>query len=317
MDNTIRKNEICVIGQPRCDFVFSSTRACFIAYGFEESTLEMALLRKLLEARGIQAVEAGGSLAPAQSAFCAKICSRIITAQFCAVFLNNEEDVGREIPNANVNMEYGLMLGFNKYVIPFQRDSQKLPFNVAGLDTVKYNVRDFEVKAAAAIDQAIIETQQKSASAVPLDQQLSTFLLSRKALYASVDNQGDKNLFNMGNPLGFYLLHDFSGLEYIYFGNFTMFRPEVILWRINMLEEILVSRASSIPQRQIDGIVETVAQMNVASRLLSNIKIWVVVTSNEDKTKIVEGLRTTSHAVDVFALSDVSSVLAQLVDAGV
>jgi hypothetical protein len=40
---------------------------------------------------------------------------------------------GAEIPNANVTMKYGLMLGFNKYVIPFQRASQQLPFNVSGL----------------------------------------------------------------------------------------------------------------------------------------------------------------------------------------
>jgi predicted nucleotide-binding protein len=137
MDKRIRKNEICIIGLPRCDFVFSATRTCFIAYGFKESPLEMAILKKLLEERGIQPVEAGGSLAPGQNAFCAKICSKIIAAQFCIVLINNDTVDGKEIPNANVNMEYGLMLGFNKFVLPFQRESQKLPFNVAGLDTVK------------------------------------------------------------------------------------------------------------------------------------------------------------------------------------
>jgi hypothetical protein len=33
MDKTIRRNQICVVGLPRCDFVFSSTPTCFIAYG--------------------------------------------------------------------------------------------------------------------------------------------------------------------------------------------------------------------------------------------------------------------------------------------
>lgn len=143
MDKTIRPNQICIIGLPRCDFVFSSTRSCFIAYGFSDSALEMNILRNLLESRGIQPVEAGGALAPGQQAFCAKICSKIITSQFCIVLINNEESERGEIPNANVNMEYGLMLGFNKYVIPFQRASQKLPFNVAGLDTVKYTDSEF------------------------------------------------------------------------------------------------------------------------------------------------------------------------------
>ena len=137
MDKRIRKNDICIIGLPRCDFVFSSTRSCFIAYGFEDSPLEMTIIKSILEDRGIQAIEAGGTLAPGQNAFCSKICSKIIAAQFCVVLLNNDEKDGNEIPNANVNMEYGLILGFNKYVVPFQRKSQKLPFNVAGLDTVK------------------------------------------------------------------------------------------------------------------------------------------------------------------------------------
>ena len=51
MDKRIRRNEICVIGLPRCDFVFSSTRSCFIGYGFKESTLEMTILKKLLQTR--------------------------------------------------------------------------------------------------------------------------------------------------------------------------------------------------------------------------------------------------------------------------
>jgi hypothetical protein len=110
MDNSIRRHEICIVGLPRCDFVFSSTRTCFIAYGFQESPFEMAILRRVIEEHGLQPVEAGGALAPGQNAFCAKICSKIITAQFCAVLLNNEQSEGLEIPNANVNMEYGLDL---------------------------------------------------------------------------------------------------------------------------------------------------------------------------------------------------------------
>jgi predicted nucleotide-binding protein len=175
MDKTIRKNEICIIGLPRCDFVFSSTRSCFIAYGFRDSTLEMTILRHLLEQKGIVPVEAGGSLAPGQHAFCAKICSKIITSQFCIVLINNEETERGEIPNANVNMEYGLMLGFNKYIIPFQRASQTLPFNIAGLDTIKYNNQDFERLASTAIEQAIQETRQDAPQTLPVDQGIWNF----------------------------------------------------------------------------------------------------------------------------------------------
>ncbi len=69
MDKRIRRNELCVIGLPKCDYVFSSTRSCFIGYGFGESSLEMSILRHLLSDRGIEPVEAGGTVAPAQNAW--------------------------------------------------------------------------------------------------------------------------------------------------------------------------------------------------------------------------------------------------------
>ena len=216
MDKRIRRNEICIIGLPRCDFVFSSTRTCFIAYGFKESPLEMSVLRKLLEERTIQPVEAGGELAPAQSAFCAKICSKIITSQFCIVLINNDLVNGKEIPNANVNMEYGMMLGFNKYVIPFQKEGQSLPFNVSGLDTVKYDPTDFERLATHALDQAIEATRQEMFQPVMPDQILEVFLFTKKTVVTAINTEGDRSLYQTGAPLGFNLLNDFSGLNYVW-----------------------------------------------------------------------------------------------------
>lgn len=107
VDTRIRKNERCVIGLPACDYVFSSTRSCFIAYGFATSALERDLLKGILQERGIEPVEAGGQIDPGKFVFCTKICSKIIVAQFCVVLLNRDT-AGH---NANVNIEYGLMLG--------------------------------------------------------------------------------------------------------------------------------------------------------------------------------------------------------------
>lgn len=313
MDNRIRRNEICVVGLPRCDFVFSATRTCFIAYGFNESSLEMSILKKLLEARGIQPVEAGGSLAPGQNAFCAKICSKIITSQFCIVLMNNDEDNGAEIPNANVNMEYGLMLGFNKYVIPFQRESQKLPFNVAGLDTVKYANKDFERKAAEAIDQAVKSTQQEQMSPVDWNQVLDAFLLSKKTVVTPLDTDGDRNMFRFGQPLGFNLLNDFSGLNYIYFGNFTAVRPEVALWRLRTLREILDGRRASIDTQVKLGIVNA-EHKPILDSLFGKFRIWLAVTSGEDKRLILEELQRApiGYEVEIFSLADVETELAKL-----
>jgi hypothetical protein len=271
----------------------------------------MSILRRVLEEKGIQPVEASGALAPAQNAFCAKICSKIITSQFCAVLLNNEESGGREIPNANVNMEYGLMLGFNKYVIPFQRASQKLPFNVAGLDTIKYTNTDFERLSGDAVDCAIRETQQDAPPPFSPDQILGVFLLIKKALITPINNDGDRNIYQIGSPLGFNLLNDFSGMNYMYFGNFTALRPEVIVWRTKLLNEILDGRRATLGNRVQAGIA-TEAQAKLFDELLCRLQIWLIVTSDEEKSIVKQTLGSLNYSFEVFSVDEVKSELAKL-----
>lgn len=306
MDKRIRRNEICVIGQPRCDFAFSSTRTCFIAYGFEESTLEMTILKKLLEKEGIQPLEAGGSLAPGQSAFCAKICSKVITSQFCIILLNNDKRKGQEIPNANVNMEYGLMLGFNKYVIPFQRAEQKLPFNVSGLDTIKYTNKDFEQKATTAIIEAITATAQEDVPTDSADQQLQMFFLGRNMLVAPLDSDGERNIYRLGETVGFNLLNDFTGDRYIFFGRFATLRPESVIWRLRKFNELLNGRRSSIPSRVKAGIA-TPEEAQLVEQLFNTLHILIVVTSKDDKSQVETGLvnQSIDYPVEVLCIDDV------------
>ncbi|MHB9041410.1 MAG: hypothetical protein ACYC4T_12215 [Melioribacteraceae bacterium] len=285
MDKRIRKNEICIIGLPRCDYVFSSTRSCFIAYGFEDSPLEMNILKAILESKDIECVEAGGKLAPAQSAFCAKICSKIITSQFCIVLLNNREEKEIEIPNANVNMEYGLMLAFNKYVIPFQRKEQKLPFNVAGLDTIKYTNNDFKRLVEEAIEDAIEKTKQETPLDAGIDQVLDTFLLLKKTTFASIEDVGERQIFELGRKFGFYLLNDFSGFTYTFLGNFTNLRAETSLWRIRLLNELWNERIKSVPDRIKLGVASK-EMIPLLVEVLSKMQIWVIVNSKIEKEKI-------------------------------
>ncbi len=310
MDKTIRRNEFCIIGLPRCDFVFSSTRNCFIAYGFDESTLEMTILKNLLREEGIQADEASGTLAPAQNAFCVKICSKIITSQFCIVLINNDIKNGEEVPNANVNMEYGLMLGFNKCVLPFQRESQRLPFNVAGLDTIKYNQGNFEQKAKEAIKRAIELTNQTAPPQVAFDQIIQAFIITKKALYTSVDNPGDRAVFDLGNPLGFNLLNDFSGFKYIFMGNFSALRVEAVLWRVKMLDKIIQERLSSVGKRVKTGIMLK-HQAGLFRKVFKEAEVWLIVTSNEDKSKVVDNIKAQPLKLKttVFSREDIISEL--------
>ncbi|HEV8482463.1 MAG TPA: hypothetical protein VGV87_02800 [Blastocatellia bacterium] len=272
----------------------------------------MNILRHLLTARGIEPVEAGGTLAPAQNAFCAKICSKVITSQFCVILLNNDVRDGTEIPNANVNMEYGLMLGFNKYVIPFQRQTQTLPFNVAGLDTVKYTNENFEAKAAHALDLAIPATTQESGPAIKPDQILDAFLLTQQVLVVPLNTQGDQNLFELGRPLGFNMLMTFDGMRYRYFGNFTTLRPETVVWRIRTLQQIFAARFGSLPERIKLGLA-TVGNNDAAAlkMFLEQLQIWVLVTSDGegDTLRAAVAEAQVFCPVRVFAISDIAAAL--------
>ncbi len=231
MDNRVRKNEICIVNLPSCGYVFSSSPSCFIAYGFSRSPLEMEILRSLLKERRIEAYEAGGALAPGQQVFCLKICSKIIQSQFCIVLLNNET-VGRvQKPNANVHMEYGLMLGFNKYILPFQHEAYRLEFNVAGLDTIKYDNTSFRAKAAEAIDYAISQSNQLR-TAAPVSPDVGSYLLLHGGIVSPVEGPGDRAIYQLGAVCGFNLLNDYTGNRYMYFGNFPTLQPSVIVWRV-------------------------------------------------------------------------------------
>lgn len=308
MDKRIRRNEICIIGQPRCDFVFSATRSCFIAYGFNESSLEMTIIKNIIKSNFIEAIEAGGITAPAQNAFCAKICSKIINSQFCIVLLNSDIEEDKEIPNANVNMEYGLMLGFNKYIIPFQKEGQNLPFNVAGLDTIKYNSRNFETKAEKEIQDAIKHTKQDEPNSAGFDQVLTTFLLVKKAVVVRVDTPGDRAIFDLGSPIGFNLLTDFKGLTYIFLGNFSALRPEVVLWKVRMLDNIFSERIETFAERVKVGIL-TAEQAETLKPMLKKTMVWLLVTSTSDKDKIIKDLKRKpiSLSTEVFSVEEIHS----------
>jgi hypothetical protein len=311
-DTRIRKNERCVIGLPVCDYVFSSTRTCFIAYGFSTSGLELSILKRILSERGMGAVEAGGRLEPGTFAFCTKICSQIIVSQFCIVLANNDKKRGREVANPNVHMEYGLILGHNKYVIPFQRDDQGLPFNVAPLDTIKYNTSNFETLATRAIEQAITATSQ-SQPAPNIDQVISLFLLIKNATLVNIQNNTfERAVYDLGHHFGFNLLVQFDGLSYIFLGNFAAFHAHAVLWRLSKLLEILDARLAAVPTRVEAGFA-TQDATGAVEFFIKRLKIWLVIADTAaDEVKGWMRDATLPAECEVFTMTEVSEAVSKL-----
>ena len=315
MEETYKRNENCIVGLPRCDYVFNSNRSCFIAYGFKASSLEMEILKGILKENNIEVHEAGGELEPGKNAFCTKICSKIITSQFCLVLLNMDDKEGVKMPNANVNMEYGLMLGFNKYIIPFQRESESLPFNVSGLDTIKYNQSNFKTKAEKAIKRAIEQTKPKPQENLPPDRIIERFLMVNDAFMVPLDDVGNKNVYDLGSPFGYYLLNDFTGLKYYYLGIFNMLDLDKIKWRLNKLQQVLKARFSedALLQKIELGITDENGVM-AALRLLENMEGWIVVQTDDDKRTIEDFCKNLDFPFSIFSLSEINQ---KVIDEGI
>lgn len=311
VDTRIRKNERCVIGLPACDYVFSSTRSCFIAYGFATSALERDILKGILQERGIEPVEAGNLIDPGKFVFCTKICSKIIVSQFCIVLINKDA-AG---PNANVNMEYGLMLGHNKYVIPFQRSDEHLPFNVAGLDTVKYDQGSFRRLAVEAIDRAISETSQHM-PVQTFSANVELFLLIKNSTVVNLQNDpGDRQIYDLGSSFGFNLIRRFDGLSYIFLGNFSTLQGRAVIWRVSKLFELIDARLGSVPIRVAIGLAAD-ATIKALEILFQRLEIWLIVSSEMEQHEVNSWLSNSDRALrfplEVFTIDQVNKTVSEI-----
>jgi hypothetical protein len=311
VDNLIRKNENCIVGALTCGYVFFSQPACFIAYGYKTSPLEVGLVKTILARHHIEPIEAGDNVTPGQTVFCKKICSKIIVSRFCISFINYDEaEKELLVPNANVFMEYGLMLGLQKYVIPFQKEDHRLPFNVAGLDTIKYRADNFSDLAEKAIAKAVKDTSSEASKETPIDDVLEAFFLSNDLLVVPLNNQNEKDMASLGAPLGYVLLNDFFGVKNIFFGNFINLKIDLIVWRLRKVQEIMKARIESIGIKgRLQGLSEE--QIRFSVNLCSITEFWVMVDTDETKKAVLEQTKPLGFTVRV---DSIHSVMSEMTD---
>jgi hypothetical protein len=235
-----KANEQCVIGMPSCGYGFNSSKLCFIARPADgEFQLEEDILRQLLTDKNYDTYVAVQRIDPGKLVFCTKICSKIITSQFCIVLLNpsiHREHPSIKIPNPNVHLEYGMMLSFHKHVIPMQRESEQLAFNIYPIDTVKYSPQDFTKKAEGAIEDAIIRFKTKEPPGRPIGTASDVYKYFSIQGLRFTDTSTDQvalAIFNLGAQYGFNLFNSVN--EIVFFGFFHEEEPLEILFRTRFL----------------------------------------------------------------------------------
>ena len=103
---------------------------------------------------------------------------------------------------------------------------------------------------------------------------------------------------------------NFEGLAYVFFGNFTMLRSEVALWRIRTLSEIIKGRQSTFGARRDLGLL-TAKQAMLAETLFDNLRTFVVVTSDRQRDAMAEELAANPlpNTPGIVSLADVDRAL--------
>jgi hypothetical protein len=281
-----RINDSCIIGLPTCGYAFNSARMAFIAIpADEEFNLELDVIQDLLRDKGYESFVALQRVDPAKLAFCTKICSKIITSQFCIVLLNSSQHRDHpevRIPNPNVHLEYGLMMAFKKYVLPLQRDGDALAFNIQPLDTIKYTKGNFRARVEGAIDAAILATGTTTRSTRPIISSpiLVKYLAVRGLRFANVRLVETANVFALGSPFGFNLL---EGREVVFVGLFdeesakeVVFRLKLLLQNLHQTREAFEAPTTRRSPEELEGI----------RAWWSRVRIQVVASKEIEKDRI-------------------------------
>jgi hypothetical protein len=140
--------------------------------------------------------------------------------------------------------------------------------------------------------------------------------MTKRHIVAPIDNLDDKALLNLGAPLGFNLIVDFSGFEYKYLGNFTAIQPDSVIWRLRTLNDLIKARFGSLKERFAFGLVSKEVLPLIVS-LLAKLQLWVIVASDRDKEAVHKALATIpadeiAFPLSIYSLDDIDQQLESL-----
>ena len=294
-------NESCIIGLPTCGYAFGSSRMAFIAApSDDEFRLELDILETLLRDKEYEAYIALQRIDPAKLAFCTKICSKIITSQFCIVLLNSSthrEHPAIKIPNPNVHLEYGLMMAFKKYILPFQREGDALAFNIRPLDTILYTNANFREKADRAIDDAILAagTTARPTRALGVNDSLLRYIAVEGLYVADVSTGDPAVLYRLGSPFGFLLL---AGTTTVYLGVFDSEPAKEVVFRLKLLLQNVHNARQIFENTTAKSL--TPQQIEFYENMWSRLRVEVLISKETDKDRIASRVvELTKHLVSI------------------
>ena len=306
MSEEIKINQKCFVGLPSCGYGYESAKSCFVAApGDEEYTLKIDVIKEILESKQYECHIALKQIDPGNFAFCTKICSKVIQSQFCIVLLDPSSKNGNESPNPNVHMEYGMMLGQNKHLIPLQHEKYDLSFNIAPLDTIKYNDSNFKKKVTGAIDNAISRfTKPISSNSVRVGGEMLYYNL-KGFIIADVQNNSFYNLlYQFGLPLGFYFFVNTVKNKYKYVAPFSSEDSRKVILHAKLLIDNIVNAHDNFKNN-----LSKDATAKDYEYLIKDVSVDLIIPPFYDKENILQNLNkicenAKNYKIDIFYLSD-------------
>lgn len=159
-----------------------------------------------------------------------------------------------------------------------------MSFNISGLDTVKYNERDYKELVSDVIGRYASNIGETSLNVLSRPD-IDDFMISRGFVMSQLTILGEKVLDDMGKPFGFRYGYNFSGVWSIYIGDFTRHGIERIIWVLKSFSTFLNERRKSL-QLRVDYGQMQLKEASLFEDSMKTLQIWVIVSTDELKREL-------------------------------
>ena len=201
------------------------------------------------------------------------------------------------IPNPNVHLEYGMMMAFHKHIIPMQKSSDILPFNIYPIDTIKYEPQTFKKKAEDAIDEVLLRFKAKEMPAMQTPLNMVRYYTFKGLRYSDVAaGSTGQAVFNLGIMFSFNLFDDGEG-KFVFLGYFVENEHKDSMVAVKYLIQNIADA-----YKRIQAVKEK-PEYQMAQKILDNISIEIIVPENAPVSQMIEKAEHFQHNVRNISLT--------------
>lgn len=263
---------------PYCGHFAGSEKNVFIAVPDKvKYEMEISTLNDLFMAKGLNVYVMPELSDHDKIMFCEQVCSKIISSRFCLVF--TDKNLAR---SADVHLSYGIMLAFDKIVIPLEKAVHEAE-KFAPLPAILYYPDNFHSIAQTIVEEALLKTSANGLlGLLHSDEELQQYLLSRNLKPLPIENQFIKEFYRIAYPADFLIL---EGTDFVFLGAFESLHHEEAASRIRLLIKGLTKMKSRFETVYKNTL--PFESMEFIYRVFSNIRIEVLVSGGIDIRKLL------------------------------